>query len=74
MNKKEAISAGGFYMENKPISLKMLDKKKASTRFGMSLLLITSISIILFFAYMLDHLFIYQGDFIFVSWQDLHLG
>ena len=42
-------------MENKPISLKMLDKKKASTRFGMSLLLITSISIILFFAYMLDH-------------------
>jgi len=42
-------------MKNEPVSLRILEKKKATTRFGVGLLLIVSISVILFFAIMLDN-------------------
>lgn len=41
-------------MKQEPVSLRMVKKKKASTRFGLSLLGVTSISIMIFFASLLD--------------------
>ncbi|WP_148039348.1 hypothetical protein, partial [Brevibacillus panacihumi] len=42
-------------MKNEPVSLRILEKKKATSRFGVGLLLIVSTSVILFFAIMLDN-------------------
>lgn len=42
-------------MKNEPVPLKILEKKKATSRYGVGLLLTVSISVILFFAYILDN-------------------
>lgn len=42
-------------MKDEPTALKILEKKKATTRFGVGFLLTINISIIFLFAYMLDN-------------------